>query len=335
MSDAVSRALLLLPAWAVFGRQSLLPEIAKAFGRADFMSAGATQAGVVGSDAQLQRHFVAMPARWAPAALTRQADAADAAGSAWLRADPAHVRPDINGARLLGLGERLSPSQDDVDALLPALKPVFGDSGFALDAPLPARWYLRLPREAKLPAFSAPDDALGEDLFEHQPDGPEGRRWRALLNEVQIVLHNHPWNARRAERGLVPVNALWVWGGGVLPDSVSSAVSHAASDDDFVRALAVVAGGHAVRLPPMFSPEVMSTPTSAPASGVALFDLRRVRDLAALQRDWLVPALRALAEGTLTVLDIDAADGMRLRLARGQRWRFWRGAWTPPQGAGA
>jgi hypothetical protein len=331
VSDAVSRALFLLPAWAVFGRQSLLPEIAKAFGRADFMSADATQVGVAGSDAQLQRHFVAMPARWAPAALTRQTDAADAAGSAWLRADPAHVRPDINGARLLGLGERLSLSQDDADALLPALRPVFGDSGFALDAPVPTRWYLRLPREAKLPAFSTPDDALGEDLFEHQPDGPEGRRWRALLNEVQIVLHNHPWNARRAERGLVPVNALWVWGGGVLPDAVSSAVSHAASDDDLVRALAVVAGGDAIRLPSTFSSGFAAKSTT----GVALFDLRRVRDLAALQRDWLVPALRALADGRLAALDIDAADGMRLRFARGQRWRFWRGAWAPPQAAGA
>jgi hypothetical protein len=333
MPDAVSRALFLLPAWAVFGRQSLLPEVAKAFGRADVAHARDTHAVTAGSDVQLQRHFAAMPARWAPAALTRQADAADAAGSAWLRADPAHVRPDINGARLLGLGERLSLAQDDVDALLPALKPVFGDSGFALDAPLPTRWYLRLPREAKLPVFSAPDEALGEDLFEHQPDGPEGRRWRALLNEVQIVLHNHPWNARRAERGLVPVNALWVWGGGVLPDAVSSAVSHAASDDDLVRALAVVAGGDAIRLPSKFSSEFMCTSTSS--TGVALCDLRRVRDLAALQRDWLVPALRALADGTLTVLDIDAADGTRLRLARGQRWRFWRGAWAPPQAAGA
>ena len=322
----MSRALFLLPAWAVFGRQSLLPEIAKAFGRADVVR---THSGAIGSDAQLQRHFAAMPARWAPAALTRQADAADAAGSAWLRADPAHVRPDINGARLLGIGERLSLSREDVDALLPALKPVFGDSGFALDAPAPARWYLRLPREAKLPVFSAPDDALGEDLFEHQPDGPEGRRWRALLNEVQIVLHNHPWNGRRAERGLVPVNALWVWGGGVLPDAVSSEVSHAASDDDLVRALAIVAGGRAERLPPALSSASMS------ATGVALCDLRRARDLAAQQRDWLLPALRALADGTLTALDIDAADGMTLRLARGQRWRFWRGAWAPPQAAGA
>lgn len=315
----MARAVFLLPPWSSFGRQGVSPELAKALGRADALAPGQS-----GDDAQLLRHFTATPAQWAPAALTRQADAGDAAGAAWLRADPAHVRPDINGARLLGIGERLSLSQDDVDALLPALRPVFGDSGFALDAPTPARWYLRLLREAKFPRFSAPDEALGEDLFEHQPDGPEGRRWRALLNEVQIVLHNHPWNARRAERGLVPINALWVWGGGVLPDTVSSALSSACSDDDLVRALATVAGGAATRLPSAF--EI--------GADAALYDLRRTRDLAALQRDWLMPALRALADGTLTTLDIDAADGMRLRLARGQRWRFWRGAWVPPQPSG-
>ena len=92
----MSRMIFLLPAWPVFGRQSLSPALAKVFGRADALAHVES-----GRDAQLMRHFVPMPARWAPAAMTRQVDAGDAAGAAWLRADPAHVRPDINGARLL------------------------------------------------------------------------------------------------------------------------------------------------------------------------------------------------------------------------------------------
>ncbi len=315
----MARAIFLLPAWSGFGRQGVSPELAKAFGRAD-----AAAPGDSGIDAQLIRHFSATPARWAPAAITRQTDAGDAAGSAWLRADPAHVRPEMTGARLLGIGERLSLSQADVDALLPALKPVFGDSGFALDAPTPSRWYLRLLREAKFPQFSAPDDALGADLFEHQPDGPESRRWRALLNEVQIVLHNHPWNAQRAGRGLVSINALWVWGGGVLPDRIVADAGHACSDDDLLRASIQLAGGTAQPLPRDFG-SATSTPND-----VALYDLRRFRDFAALQRDWLLPAVSAVHSGALDALAIDASDGTQLRLARGQRWRFWRGAWTLP-----
>ena len=327
----MSRAIFLLPAWSVFGRQGVSPELAKAFGRADASVVGpSASAGTpfdTPGDAQLQRHFIATPARWAPAALTRQMDIGDAAGAAWLRADPAHVRPEMTGARLLGIGERLSLSQDDVDALLPALKPVFGDSGFALDAPTPTRWYLRLLREAKFPQFSAPDTALGEDLFEHQPDGPEGRRWRALLNDVQILLHNHPWNAQRAERGRVPINALWVWGGGVLPDRVVAEARQAYSDDDLLQALIQIAGGAAQPLPGDFSSASFSE------DDVALYDLRRVRDLAALQRDWLLPAVRALRAGALEAFVLDAADGTRLQLASGQRWRFWRGAWSIPAAA--
>jgi hypothetical protein len=316
----MNQALLLLPAWSAFGRQTLAADIARALGRADALPPAAA-----GNDAQLQRHFACTPAHWAPAALTRQAECGDAAGVAWLRADPAHVRPDINGARLLGLGERLGLDREDVDALLPALRPLFGDTGFALDAPTPARWYLRLPREAKLPAFSAPDAALGEDLFEHLPDGPEARRWRALQNEVQIVLHNHLWNARRAERGRVPVNALWLWGGGVLPERVACALDRVHGDDDVLRALAHVAGVSAAPAGAAF----------APAGGRALHDLRRQRDLAALQRDWLRPALDALRAGSLEVLELDSADGVRLRMTRGQRWRFWRGAWAPAAAADA
>lgn len=312
----MDEAIFLLPAWSAFGRQAIAAEIARALGRADALPPAAA-----GGDAQLQRHFACTPAHWAPAALTRQADCGDAAGAAWLRADPAHVRPDMNGARLLGLGERLGLDREDVDALLPALRPLFGDSGFVLDAPTPARWYLRLPREAKVPAFSVPDAALGEDLFDHLPDGPEARRWRALQNEVQIVLHNHPWNARRAERGRVPVNALWLWGGGVLPDRVACGFGQVRSDDELLRALASCAGASVAPAATMLEAE----------TGRRLIDLRRQRDLAALQRDWLRPALDALRDGSLRVLELDTADGLRWRLARGQRWRFWRGAWSPPE----
>ena len=147
----MAHAIFLLPAWSSFGRQGLSPELAKAFGRAD-----ATAPGESGGDAQLIRHFTATPARWAPAAITRQIDAGDAAGAAWLRADPAHVRPEMTGARLLGIGERLSLSQDDVDALLPSLRPVFGDSGFAL----------RVDRAARAPILEAA--------------GPELPGWRSF-----------------------------------------------------------------------------------------------------------------------------------------------------------
>jgi hypothetical protein len=42
---------------------------------------------------------------------------------------------------------------------------------------------------------------LGDDLFSHLPEGEGGRRWRALMTEAQVLLHNHSWNQQRAAQG--------------------------------------------------------------------------------------------------------------------------------------
>lgn len=171
----MARLTLLLPAASRFAGVAMPPALAKALGRADRTQADAGEA------AQLARYLTLLPQGWPAAALTRLLDAGedDARRSAWLRADPAHVRPDINGARLLGVGVTVGIDQADVEALLPALRPLFGDAGFQLDAPHPARWYLRLAAGTPLPAFSSPHDALGDDVFDHTPRGDAARRWRA------------------------------------------------------------------------------------------------------------------------------------------------------------
>ncbi len=223
--------LLLLPEATRLGGE-LAPAVGRMLGRADRLPVGGG-----GTRAQLQRHFEVSGDAWPVAAITRQCDSADAATATWLRADPAWVRADMTGARLFGSGDRLGISQQDVDALLPALEPVFADAGLTLDAPDPARWYVRLPSDARLPVFVDADEALGTDVFDNQPqsatdDAGMGRQWRSLLNDAQVTLHNHPRNAQRVASGLPPINSLWFWGAGSYPPHV--ATSHAAEqrDDD-------------------------------------------------------------------------------------------------------
>src|SRR5690349_2294287 len=101
---ANATATLLLPARERFGGQRLMPELARAFGRSDRATASGDQRG---------RVFDVLPRGWPVAAVTRQQDAGDAVIAAWLRADPAHVRPDINGARLLAYGAGLSLTAEE------------------------------------------------------------------------------------------------------------------------------------------------------------------------------------------------------------------------------
>lgn len=297
---ATATATLLLPERGRLASEPLPAPLARALGRADRLPDGEP-----GERAQLLRHFELLPRGWPVAALTRQRDAGDAAHDAWLRADPAYMRPDINGVRLLGLGEALQPTQADLEAFLPALRPLFGDAGFALDAPVPSRWYLRVPRGAALPAFVGPDAALGDDVFEHLPDGPEGRRWRALLGEAQVLLHNHPRNAERAALGLPPINSLWFWGAGTLPDHVRSPHAHVRSNDALLGALAHAAG---------------TGGSQAAGEGGVLVDYRALAAFDDAFVGWIVAA----TAGRLRCLVLDFADGARWQVSSAQRWRFWR-----------
>lgn len=300
----MANATLLLPARGRLAGAGLPVEVARALGRAD------TSQQDAGETAQLRRHFRLMPDHWPVAALTRQLDAGDADGAAWVRADPARVSPDMNGARLLAHGEALAVDVEDLAQLLPSLKPLFGDAGVLLDAPHPSRWYVRLPRDAQLPHFAAIDDVLGDDLFAHLPEGDAGRRWRALLSEAQIILHNHPWNARRMAAGLAPINSLWFWGAGVLPHAVTTPFKQIKSPDVLVRSLALAAG--------------VSRDAASGQEVDALIDLRHLRQADVFARDALQPLLAALQRRELDSLQLDFADGAQFVLRREQRWRFWR-----------
>ena len=297
---------LLLPPASRFAGIALPATLAKALGRADRATLEA------GRQAQLARQFQLLPNRWAEAALTRvvDTDEADARLSGWLRADPAYIRPDINGARLLGIGDALGIEQADVEALLPALRPLFGDAGFTLDAPTPSRWYLRLPREAKLPEFVSPDDALGDDVFEHIPDGSEARRWRVLSSEAQVTLHNHPRNAQRIAAGKVPINSLWFWGGGLLPDSIASGFPTVFSDDVLLHGIARIG-----------KLDAMPMKDATLDIDDALVDLRAVRDPRAVVESWLAPVAASVSTREAV---FDFADGQVFTLRANQRWRFWR-----------
>jgi hypothetical protein len=301
-----------VPARATVAGPALPPAVAIALGRGD------RSEHAPGRRAQLQRHFECPTRAWPVAALARESDAGDADSGQWLRADPAWIRPDINGARLFASGDGLHLGAADVDALLPALRPLFGDAGMPIDAPHPSRWYLRIAPGAALPAFPEPDEALGADLGDAIVEGADdanARRWRALLSEAQVVLHNHPWNARRAREGKPPVNSLWFWGGGALPGRVATRFDGVASDDVLLRGLAARAGLEANARPEAF---VMPLATEAllDAGGKAAPD--------ALVTQWLLPAVQAVHRGDLATLTLDFADGARFDLGAGQRWRLWR-----------
>jgi hypothetical protein len=256
-------------------------------------------------------HRFQLPGPLPAGALTRELIAGDAGRDAWLCADPAWVQPDLNGARLLAYGQ-MRLSMDDAQALAEPLKPLFEEAGMTLEVSSPDHWHVRLPTGGVIPEFAAPEQALGEDLYHHLPQGDEGRSWRILSNDVQVTLHQHPLNAERRQRGLPPINHLWLWGGGVLPAVVSTPLVSVVGDDVLLAALARQANIPSV-------PRTESSVSSAtPGTLVDLQDLP-VDDIATHWNESLMALVKR--------------HPVRLGFASGEQWlhrpwhrvRFWRG----------
>ncbi|MDR3389767.1 MAG: phosphoglycerate mutase [Rudaea sp.] len=252
------------------------------------------------------------------AALTRSMDSSDAAGALWLRADPAYAVADAVTVRMLAsaIGDL---SQDESDQLARALRPLFGDAGFPLETATPARWYLRCPSGSRLPQFAEPEDVLGDDMLRHLPRGDNDRQWRHLLNEAQVILHNHPVNVRRIAQGQMPATSVWFWGAGMLPQWVRSPFTRVCSGDDVVIALARLA------TVAVAAPEPLAV-LDFDVHDTLLLDLADIRDPAVLEQQWLQPLDAALRRRYLNTLSLRFADGARTTVKPLHRWRFWRKA---------
>lgn len=266
-----------------------------------------------GRDAALRRHFRFAGSALPVAALRHHGHAGVDDHATWMCADPAWVRADTTGARLLAC-----PVADlgagEAEQLVAALQPLFGDVGAPLAMDTPTQWCARLAPGASLGHFVAPADVLGADILAHLPGGNASRMWRRLFNDAQIALHAHPVNAARSAAGKQPVNAVWLWGAGTLPESVESPSQVVASADDCVRGLAKVAG--VLRVEP--SPAALEA-----VPGSALLDLADTT-AAAISGEWLTHFRAWLKTRRYRAIELDFADDERIRMRHAHRLRFWR-----------
>lgn len=288
-------------------------------------------------DGWLCRAFgVAKQHDWPVAPLTLAADGVDPQRYYWLRADPVELR--MERSRLV-----LARAVSDLDAtessaLIAALNRHFARDGIALLAPFPRRWYLRTDR---VPGIATTPLALAatRDVEAHLPQGAAALDWHRVLNEAQMVLHEHAVNVAREARGAATVNSVWLWGGGTAP-AIGSLLYHAAwGDDALIRSLAAAAG--IARHDLARNGAVWLTAATAVGDNHLLV-LDQVSDalrtggiaawrerLAMLERDWMAPlasALRAKKISAITLVATNCDNLLEATLTPALWWRLWRHA---------
>lgn len=120
--------------------------------------------------------------------------------------------------------------------LFALLAPLFASEGIDLHWGASLRWYASHETLRALPTASL-DRVIGRHVDAWLPSAPAARLLRRVQSEAQILLHDHPLNARRESDGLPSVNSLWLSGCGAAPAPAADA--DAVQPDERLRAPAL------------------------------------------------------------------------------------------------
>ncbi len=253
----------------------------------------------------------------------------------WLCADPVNLY-FAQEHLLLSDATDLGITQDEADALIASLNDFFEneeDDFIRFEAGTPARWYLCLKTPVGAIGFSLLHDVIGRPIARYMPEGEQARRWRRILNEIQMLLHNHPVNAAREQMGRPLINSVWFWGQGGNAEATrpSAPVRTVLADDAFTRGLARAAGltpGTPDHLPQRDSLIVLNEMRHA---AVHMDENAWRNALLGLESRWFAPLLTALKTRHCATLRISApADRCTLtwEIRTCDLWKFWQRSGT-------
>ena len=162
-------------------------------------------------------------------------------------------------------------------------------------------------------------EAMGRDVGKFMPQGPHEMRFKSLLNEVQMLLHDHPINQAREQQGLLTVNSLWLSGGGNFKEMSKprkQIVFQFFGNDPLSAGLASWTGVSCGSLGSDFS--------SLETKGHAVVVVNACEDL---ETAWFGPLFLGLKSGKLKTLRCHFdVHGMTftLNLKSLDAWKFWR-----------
>ncbi|MBI5450617.1 MAG: hypothetical protein HY940_04595 [Gammaproteobacteria bacterium] len=273
------------------------------------------------------------------AALTSLIDRPGHKAAYTLRADPVHLKADRDRV-VLYRARDLAVTDTEAQQLVTDINTQLAEPGWQLSADHPSRWYVDVVAPPEGLITQPPDAALGQDIFPCQPSGASGGLWRRRINEIQMLLHEHPLNVARAAHGQHEINSLWLWGGGVLPESAPRLAWHQVFTADplaagLARCCNIRLIDQAMTAEQLLShlqpgaPQLLIIERGPEA--IALGDGVSWRQrLEQWTNDWLSPLLKAMTHGEIEELILYPGNGRSYQLTR---WR-WRLGWRPRPLAG-
>lgn len=166
----------------------------------------------------------------------------------------------------------------------------------------------------------------------HAPDkflplGTASREHDRLTGEMQLLLHESPFKLGREEQGLMPVNSMWLWGGGTAPPRGNRPLPELLADDPVFRGFWQASGQTMTRWSADLSWRDRPSPAFVAVVPQNHNDSHAIADLLSAIK-WL------LLRGKIERLSVVCADQNLLRLTRSQFFAVWRRGALPEQVGG-
>jgi hypothetical protein len=233
-------------------------------------------------------------------------------------ADPVYLEARLDHLCLHSLpGDAVS--MEEMRELFEFLKQALGDDERAALACLDCHGYLRGVGNLATASVS-PQIVDGRPPDEFMPAGEGQANYDLLLSELQMALHDHDVNLRRAANGSLPINSLWIWGGGSAPDVAARPIPPLIAGEPLLRGYWHSCGGAIESWPGDFE-RCLSI---APNGFVAIAPVAGESTQSAALDAFLEELRLILKRGGLRKLTLVFRDGLRIELRSGDSLRFWR-----------
>lgn len=239
----------------------------------------------------------------------------------WCVAQPVHFAAGLDHLRLAPLAQA-TLTEEDASTLGALVNSHFSTGELTVAAFVEGAWLLRFDRPIDC-STQPPDAAVGRNVRDFMPAGRDGARIRSLMNEIQMLLHEHPVNQRRERARLLPVNGWWLWGfGDGVADAPGGGVNRwrLHSDDRWLRALGQALGSD--------SGDITTVGSDAPRGDtlIALSQPPAARveeSLASVDAGLLSMLASSVRAGRMQSLVL-LAGSATLHIDWSARFRFWR-----------